>query len=179
MTALIDMGYSGLKKIISGGQVGVDRGALCGALAFGVATGGCAPLGWRTTNGSAPELGSLYGLIEHTSPDYPPRTEENVLAGDGTLLIYSNGNSAGTVLTRKLCLKHSKPRCEIEIPFTKLWDPANNIAKVAEWVVQNEIEVLNVAGNHEKAVYHEALTFEIVIKILQELDRVGMVQKII
>jgi len=176
MTALLDMGYRGVNKIISGGQVGVDRGALCGALAFGVATGGCAPLGWRTTNGSAPELGSLYGLREHTSPDYPPRTEENVLAGDGTLLIYSNGNSAGTVLTRNLCLTFKKPCYEMDLSGE--WDEGL-VTRAADWVVRHEIETLNVAGNHKNPNYHFTVTHDIVIRLLTELDLAGMVQELV
>lgn len=169
MTGLIDMGYSGLRKIISGGQVGVDRGALAAALAFGVATGGCAPRGWRTVTGSAPELGSLYGLIEHVSPEYPPRTEANVLAGDGTLVIASDRNSAGTALTIRYCLKHSKPYQLVEPRRTESWIAP--VKELAEWIINREIEVLNVAGNHRDGAYHADVTMVIVNQLFVELEK--------
>src|SRR4051812_38794183 len=56
--------------VISGGQTGADIGALRAAKALGIATGGYAPLGWRTETGERPSLGIDYGLVESDSADY-------------------------------------------------------------------------------------------------------------
>jgi len=45
-----------LERIITGGQIGADQGALRAARAAGIATGGWAPAGWETEAGPAPEL---------------------------------------------------------------------------------------------------------------------------
>lgn len=62
-------------KIISGGQCGVDFGALQGAAKYniqysdsGVSMGGYAPKGWMTEKGSQKELLREYGLKEDTNP---------------------------------------------------------------------------------------------------------------
>ncbi len=65
-----------LKKIISGGQTGVDRGALDAAIALGMEHGGWCPQGRQAEDGRIPDC---YRLEETDSPDYPVRTERNVL----------------------------------------------------------------------------------------------------
>ncbi len=42
-------------KIVSGGQTGVDQGALEAALDLGLVWGGWVPKGWRAENGTVPE----------------------------------------------------------------------------------------------------------------------------
>lgn len=64
-------------KIISDGQTGADQGAL---------DGGWAPRGFLTESGPALEL-AYYGLQEHASPLYPPRTPANVRDADATVWV--------------------------------------------------------------------------------------------
>ncbi|MBT8492676.1 MAG: putative molybdenum carrier protein [Deltaproteobacteria bacterium] len=70
-----------LERIISGGQTGVDRGALDAALDSGFACGGVCPRGRRAEDG---RIDDRYPLEEHHSPRYPQRTEANVVAADAT-----------------------------------------------------------------------------------------------
>jgi len=85
--------------IISGGQTGADQGALHAAMTLGLKTGGVVPKGWRTERGPAPWLGQL-GLEEHASGSYRPRTFDNVMHSDGTL-IFGNVESPGCRCTRR------------------------------------------------------------------------------
>ena len=71
-----------LVKIVSGGQCGADENALKAAKAAGLQTGGWLPNGSRTLDGPRPDLLTEYGMQEHTSPLYPPRTELNVKDSD-------------------------------------------------------------------------------------------------
>lgn len=92
-------------KIISGGQTGVDQLALKVGKYLGIETGGTAPKGFLTEEGSTPILGSRYGLIEHESPLYPPRTEQNIKDADITLL-FGDMNSRGSKLAKSLSVKN-------------------------------------------------------------------------
>ena len=79
-----------ITKIIAGGESGADTGGLRAARDMDVLTGGTAPRGWRIclpdgSDGSDPELGTKFGLVEHDSYDYPPRTRQNVTDSDGTV----------------------------------------------------------------------------------------------
>lgn len=105
-------------RIISGGQTGIDKIALDCARAAGLPTGGTAPKGYKTEHGPNPDLAS-YGLKEHASRDYIPRTEQNVKDGDVTVIFTDDlSETAHALATRKrggsartyqFCAKHRKP----------------------------------------------------------------------
>jgi hypothetical protein len=126
------------RRIISGGQTGADLGALVGARRVGIETGGTAPRGYRTDAGPQPEVLRGFGLVEHRSPAYPPRTRANVQNSDATAL-FGNLTSPGCRLTRALCAQYQKPT--IENP---------SAAELRRYVTVNAISVLNVAGNRER-----------------------------
>lgn len=142
-----------LSKVISGGQTGADQAGIFAAKDLGFATGGYAPKGYRTTDGPNLALAD-YGLVEHPSALYPPRTESNVICSDGTIALAFNFLSAGEKLTRKLCIRHDKPilmidldacyKSYINIGDECLADPVN---KILTFIEDNDISVLNVAGN--------------------------------
>jgi hypothetical protein len=96
-------------EIISGGQTGVDRGALDAALEAGIAHGGFCPLGRRAEDGVIP---SRYALTEASTEAYPARTAMNVRRGHGTLLLVHGtvglSHSAGTKLTLEMCRRQKK-----------------------------------------------------------------------
>jgi hypothetical protein len=133
-----------LTKVISGGQTGADRGALEAAKKSNIETGGWAPKGFRTENGPDPSLGELYGLKEHESDDYRLRTLQNILDSDATIIFGTVMNSPGTRLTRRH-LKDLK-KLNLEIEFGK---PRMTSKEVADWILSNKIQTLNVAGNRE------------------------------
>ena len=138
-----------LIKVISGGQTGVDQAALRAARKVGLATGGTAPKGWETLDGSAPWLVD-FGLVECPRPGYPPRTEFNVVESDATLRIARNFSTPGEILTMSLCEKHKKPSLSI-VDFD-LWSASleGMIYRLARFVYDWNIHTLNVAGNAEQ-----------------------------
>jgi hypothetical protein len=132
------------ERVIAGGQTGADRAALAAARSAGVATGGWMPRGFRAQDGPRPEFAELYGVREHASGRYPPRTALNVKESDATLCFATDWDSPGEVLTRKLCERYGRPRLEVT--------PGGQVtpADVVEWLVRNNVRVLNVAGNTER-----------------------------
>ncbi len=149
-----------VKKIISGGQTGVDRAALDAALAFGLSCGGWCPKGRKAEDGP---IDALYPLRETSSTNYAVRTEKNVRDSDGTLVLTGPGQtSAGTALTIKLAQKHKKPHLVKDLFARK------GLAPVRIWLEVNRIKVLNVAGPRESEVpgIHDRA-----IEFLEELFR--------
>lgn len=124
-----------LRKIISGGQTGADRGGLEAGRALGLETGGWAPRGYLTDNGPDPSLKD-FGLLEHRSPLYPPRTYANAKDSDGT--VWFGGVSAGFRCTLEGCHRAGKPFLE---------NPTQS--ELRDWLQLNCIRILNVAGNRE------------------------------
>ncbi|HHE33045.1 MAG TPA: molybdenum cofactor carrier [Chlorobaculum parvum] len=126
-----------ITRIVSGGQTGVDRGALDAAIEAGLEHGGWCPRGRHAEDGAIPQR---YRLAETPSPRYEVRTEWNVRDSDGTLVLASGPVSGGTKLTVECARKYARP-CMI----VDLRENADAEA-VAEWIGENGIEVLNVAG---------------------------------
>lgn len=131
-------------KVISGGQTGADLGGLRAAKQYGIPTGGCAAVGFKTENGVFRELESFY-FLHDKGYDYVKRTEENVKESDITFIYADNLESAGTKLTIKMCKKHHKPY-RINTPSHVVSDFLVKMNKI----VDPESEyIVNIAGNRE------------------------------
>ena len=151
--AVSSMSEIGIKKLISGGQTGVDRAALNAAMELGIPCGGWCPKGRRAEDGVIP---SQYPLEETSSPDYPQRTEFNIQDSDGTLILTWGPPLSGTLLTFKLARKHHKPYQLIDL------SEGGNVWKVREWIKNGAIQILNVAGPRESeapGIHDRALNF--------------------
>lgn len=122
-------------KVISGGQTGIDQLGLETARLLGIETGGTAPLGYMTEEGSNLELRDKYGLDEHTSSNYPPRTEKNIVDSDLTVL-FGNMKSPGSLQTITLCKKMGK---------AYIINPDGDRLKRS--MEAHKVKTLNVAGN--------------------------------
>jgi Circularly permutated YpsA SLOG family len=195
-----------LRKIVSGGQTGVDRGALDAALVAGFSCGGWCPADRAAEDGVIPdryplthlpvefaagrrprapvrESGCLFDetkdlaepseklvmddgaeptsdgqrdVIRTVRPDeeqsptarqvaeqYRARTLKNVQDSDGTVILYSETLSGGTLLTQKLCMRERKPFIALDAnEMTKL----RAADAVVRFVEEHGIGVLNVAG---------------------------------
>ena len=129
------------KRIVSGGQTGVDRGGLEAAIALGIEHGGWCPAGRLSEDGTIP---SRYDLKEMDSAEYPPRTEQNVIDSDATLILYERKLKGGTLLTRRLAKKWSKPLLCLRIDQS---DPES----VKSWLREHGPETLNIAGPRESS----------------------------
>lgn len=141
-------------KVISGGQTGVDFAALRAARACGIETGGTAPKGWLTEDGPAPWLAD-YGLVEHESLTYPPRTEANVRDSDATIWI-GNPRSPGARLTLRMSQTHKKPLFWVPKAWVLPDEPSIHshamcVANVKHWLLWDHFQVVNVAGNRESS----------------------------
>ena len=142
-----------LKKIISGGQTGVDRAALDAALERGFPCGGWCPKGRRAEDGP---IDPRYPLKEMPTAEYAARTEKNVRAADGTLVLVQGAPAGGTALTIDLAARLAKPYLVVDL------DKSDDISQVRDWLTANHIGVLNVAGPRERlrpGIYQEALEF--------------------
>jgi len=143
-----------LSKIISGGQTGVDRGALDAALVAGFACGGWCPADRGAEDATIPErypLTPLPGTIaaeadptpRQVAEQYKARTLKNVQDSDGTVILFSGTLSGGTLLTQKLCARERKPFVVIDAQGSTKLRAADVIGRFVE---ENEIQLLNVAG---------------------------------
>jgi len=132
-----------ISRIISGGQTGADQAALNVAILMGIAHGGFLPKGRLTEDGPLP---ARYDLAELPTRSYPKRTEQNVLAADGTVIFSHGPLKGGSRLTRALARCHGKP--SLHIDFDRI-APGPAALAVFDWAGRHAIGILNAAGSRQ------------------------------
>jgi hypothetical protein len=132
-----------IERVISGGQTGADRAGWRAAKAAGIPTAGAMPRRFLAEDGHHPEFAPEFGAHEPESADYPTRTEANVRASDGTLW-FGAPDSSGGEHTIRVCEQIGKPCGLVPRP-----DNASQISHVVLWITDENIRILNVAGNRE------------------------------
>lgn len=134
-----------LQKVISGGQTGVDRGALEAALRRGFPCGGCCPKGRRAEDGPIP---ARFPLTELDSTDYLVRTRRNVADADATLILASGTLTGGTRATETYARRAGKPCLVVDPDAVSADEPDSN---TLTWLVRADVRILNVAGPRESS----------------------------
>lgn len=140
-----------LAKIVSGGQTGVDRGALEAAVKVQFPYGGMIPKGRLSEDGSVPA--KFECMIESDTEDYRFRTRWNVEHSDATLILsFAQELEGGTQRTRQYCMNVRKPFF-IDNPSKPKMDGKR--MAVFKWLEDVSHEnggkplILNVAGPRE------------------------------
>ena len=145
-----------IKKIISGGQTGADRAALDFAIKHNIPHGGWVPRGRQAEDG---RIHDRYQLQEMPTESHRARTEQNVIDSDGTVII-SHGKptgKSGSGYTAKMARKHGRPRLHLDMMKLTVNEAAE---RLREWIADNNITVLNVAGPRQSKdpdIYDTAL----------------------
>jgi hypothetical protein len=134
-----------IEKTISGGQTGVDRGALDAALAAHFPCGGWCPENRLAEDGPIPDV---YPLTPLPGAGFRARTRQNVVDSDGTVILFdgrlTGGElSGGSLLTQRTAARRGKPLLVIDASKLSS-DTATEM--IITWENHHHIAVLNVAG---------------------------------
>ncbi len=143
-----------MKKIISGGQSGVDRTALDFALTNDIKCGGFCPKGRLAEDGRIDEK---YPLTKTLSTLYQERTRLNVEQGDAMLVIYEKTLGRGTQLAIDMAKNSGKAILLAKLPSNKTL-----IDETILWLKKTKLLKLNIAGPREsssKGIYIKAFAF--------------------
>ncbi len=151
-------------KIVSGGQTGVDRGALAAALDGGAPCGGWCPENRIAEDGVIP---LHFPLQELRGGTYRGRTLKNVLDSDGTLIIFNRVLTGGSKLTVDFCEQRKKPYCLIDATE---FSTQYSIKQLTNFLRDRKILTLNVAGprasNWENGEEH---TYNLITELLKSV----------
>ncbi|QLH41976.1 MAG: putative molybdenum carrier protein [Coxiellaceae bacterium] len=146
-----------IKKIVSGGQTGVDRAALDVAITLEVPHGGWCPKGRKAEDG---KIADRYQLKETPTDVYDERTTWNVRDSDGTLIIIKEPAMGGTLLTIEVAKQFNKPYLVYDLSAKP------DIDKIVDWINENAIQTLNVAGPRQSQSEN---IYQIAYDIMQQL----------
>jgi hypothetical protein len=145
------MGY--VKRIVSGGQTGVDQAALRAAQTCGLDCGGWCPPGRLCEAGIIPSIFPLEETPEERSNEAleiprSQRTEWNVRDSDATLILRPKlrlQQDQGTDWTICCAARYGHPFLEC--------DPADPLAPeiITRWLREESVHTLNVAGASESS----------------------------
>lgn len=156
-----------IKKIISGGQTGVDRAALDFAIKNGIPHGGWVPKGRIAEDGIILEQ---YHMQEAPTEDYERRTELNIVNSHGTLIISHGELGGGSALTQKFAETHQKPCLHINLTAMPDFRAAIDIKR---WIKQHDIQILNIAGpraSKDAGIYDAAMKILEAVFLLRVMD---------
>lgn len=145
-------------RLISGGQTGADLAGLRAGRALQIPTGGTMPCGFKTELGPRPWMATMYGMVEHHSPLYQPRTKVNVQAADVTF-VFGETTSPGSKLTLSFLGG-----------LRKLYAVNPTVAEIQAWNLAGRH--VNIAGNRESSNRGiEAYVYRLLIEAWAEGER--------
>jgi hypothetical protein len=132
-----------VRRLVSGGQTGVDRAALEFAREHAIPLGGWCPAGGLAEDHADPPgvRGLFPELRETASADPAERTLANVRDSDATLVLTRSGTvSPGTALTIRAVVRQGRPHMVADVRHPSV---------VRQWLQRLDRPVLNVAGPRE------------------------------
>lgn len=173
---------SKLRKIIAGGQTGVDQAALQAAIDSELDHGGWCPPGRLCESGKIPEqfkLDETPKERDQSAPDIPrsQRTIWNVRDSDGSLIFLNEKESKmqrdkGTELALKTSKKLGKSFLVVDVQNldssrSDAERRSETVIQIKKWNEENEIEVLSVNGpseGNEPGIYEKV--YKLLVQVL-------------
>jgi hypothetical protein len=143
-----------LRKVLSGGQTGVDQAALRAAQDCGLECGGWCPPGRVCESGLIPARFPLQETPEDRSPLAPDiprsqRTEWNVRDSEASLVLrpaFQEKADPGTDWAERCAARFGRPVLVVDP-----WD-AEAATRIREWLGALKIETLGVGGPSEGTI---------------------------
>ena len=139
------------------------------------------PAGFRTLDGPHRDWAREFGLVQHTSPLYPPRTAQNVRDAMMTVRVAIDFDSAGERCTARAIARYMRASADIRVRLCPshalgmVCDKSEVVAAAAEAKRLSRALgapiVVNFAGNSESAAPGiERFAFAVVRCFLQECE---------
>ncbi|MBW2431820.1 MAG: hypothetical protein JRF56_22930 [Deltaproteobacteria bacterium] len=149
-----------IKKIIAGGQPGVEIAVLDAAIRLGIPHEGWCYRDKKTGGGV---LGSRYNVKEIDNPSYFERLEKNIIDSDGTVVLSYGRLVFGSIAVKNLTEKNNKPCLNVNLSE----HPLNHaISLIRRWMTNHGIAQIYFTGS-KKGGGLGANVYDEVIQIIE------------
>jgi hypothetical protein len=130
-----------IKKIISGGQPGVERAALDAAIKLNIPHSGWTYKTRRTDDGILPDK---YSVKESADVSFSDRIEKNVLAADAAAILTHGSLTIGLKVVKDYAEKHKRPYLHVDLNENPL-----NLASalIRKWMINNQLKAIYFTGS--------------------------------
>ena len=130
-----------IKKIISGGQPGVERAALDAAIKLSIPHSGWTYKTRRTDDGI---LSDKYSVKESADVGFSDRIEKNVLDSDATAILTHGRLTIGLKIVKDFAEKHNRPYLHVDLNENPL-----NLASalIRKWMINNQLAAIYFTGS--------------------------------
>ena len=142
------------KKIISGGQPGVEVAALDAAVRLDIPNEGWAFKKKMADGISRPEQSNLKAI---NRPSYHDRLEKNIKVSDGIVIITYGQLVIGSKIIKDLANKNQKPCLFIDLTECSI---NHVISSIRKWMTRNNIEAVYFTGSKpvgKSSIYEETV----------------------
>ncbi len=130
-----------IKKIVSGGQPGVERAALDAAIKLNLPHSGWTYQTRKTDEGVIPDK---YNVKELPQAGFSERIEKNVTDSDATLIITHGSLTFGLKMVREHAEKHKRPYLHVDLNE----NPLNKAsALIRKWMLNNDLGAVYITGS--------------------------------
>jgi len=130
-----------IKKIISGGQPGVEIAALDAAIKLDIPHEGWCYKGRKTEGGV---LEDKYNVKEIETPSYFERLERNIMNSEGTVVLSYGQLVIGYRAVKEITDKYNKPHLYVNLsehPFN------HAISSIRKWMTNHAVGVVYFTGS--------------------------------
>lgn len=145
-----------IKKIISGGQPGVEMAALDAAIRLNIPYEGWCYKDRKTESGT---LAERYNVKEIDTPSYFQRLEKNVKDSEGAVVLNYGQLVLGSKAVKDIAEKYHKPCLNVDLSN----HPMNHaVALIRKWMAKHDIATIyftgtKTGGGHTPNVYDETI----------------------
>ena len=157
-----------LKKIISGGQAGVEIAALDTAIRLNIAHEGWAFQRKMTEDRFWSEKYNVKTILR---PSYHDRLEKNIIDSDGIVILTYGQLAIGSKIIKYLSAKNKKPCLYIDLTQCSI---NHAISSIRKWVTNHEIEAIYFTGSKPVG---ESKIYEETVRIIEGICSVEMEQE--
>jgi hypothetical protein len=149
-----------IKKIISGGNPGVEIAALDAAIRLDIPHAG-----WcyrdRKTDGGV--LAEHYNVKEIDNPSYFERLEKNIIDSAGTIVLTYGQLALGYKAVKDLAVNHNKPLLDVNLGERSI---DNTVSLIRDWMSNHAMDTIYFTGS-KTGLDHGTKIYDEVIQIIR------------